>query len=398
MGQLTRGRRYQLNKAALRALEAGHPWIFRRQLSTAVAGFRDGQWLRLVDGGNRPVGWGMFEAEGAIGIRVLKRGEGAPDVHWLGARIHQALGWRSELRRTTDAFRLLHGENDGVPAVTFDVYGRVGVLQTYSPGADPLGRLAAALACRGLDLEAVLWKAPRRRRSTAPGPPAGPAGVRALFGGLPGPIGISEQRRGGDPLRLWVDPVGGQKSGAFLDLRGLRRWVAARPLAGARVLNLFSYTGALGAAAAAAGATEVWNVDASAPALAFGAEHHGDAATTRWIEADVFDWLPTVDPGERFELVLVDPPLMTSRRTGVPRALASYRSLYRQAAPRVAPGGWLVACCCTSRITQGDLRSAVDAAVGADLRFVERLPAEPDHPVRFPQSDYLKILVYRRNG
>jgi len=228
-----------------------------------------------------------------------------------------------------------------------------------------------------------VWKPARRRRA------GGPQRVRALAGALPQrPIAIHEA-----DLELWVDVVGGQKSGAFLDLRALRRWVAGRPLQGKRVLNLFSYTGALGVAARAAGAAEVWNVDSSAPALAFGERHHGGPGV-RWIEAGIFDWLPGLDPDQRFDLVLVDPPLMTSRRSEVPRALAAYRRLYAQVADRVAPGGRLVACCCTSRIGMDQLRAAVDAGLGPGFHFGERLPPEPDHPVRFPESDYLKVIVY----
>ncbi len=382
MPRLTAPRRYQLDKESVRAVERGHPWIFRKRLSSAAAVFPDGQWLRLVDGGNRVIGWGIYEAEGAIGVRVLKRGEGAPDSQWLGARIHQALAWRSDLRKRTDAFRLLHGENDGLPAITFDVYGPVGVLQTYSPGADPLGRLAAAVARRGLDLETVIWKPPRRRRGGEPGQP------RVVAGSAPGPVRFHE-----DGLELWVDPLAGQKSGAFLDLRGLRRRVAARALRGARVLNLFSYTGALGVAARAAGAAEVWNVDASAAALAFGERHHGGPGV-RWIEADIFDWLGGLDAAERFDLVLVDPPLMTSRRSEAPRALAAYRRLYAQVASHVTDGGLVVACCCTSRISLDELRTSVGAGLGPRFRFGERIPTEPDHPVRFPESDYLKVLLY----
>jgi 23S rRNA (cytosine1962-C5)-methyltransferase len=153
-------------------------------------------------------------------------------------------------------------------------------------------------------------------------------------------------------------------------------------------------------AAARAGAAEIWHVDASRAALDFGAAHHmtGAGCEHRWIQADVFDWLPRLDPGERFDVIIVDPPLMTSRIADVPRVLATYRRLYQRAGQHLAPGGYLIACCCTSRVTYQALRRTVDHALGRargkELGFVERLPPEPDHPVRFAEADYLKILVY----
>src|SRR5690606_6062717 len=125
--------------------------------------------------------------------------------------------------------------------------------------------------------------------------------------------------------RFCVDVVGGQKTGAFLDLRGLRRWLAARDLGGARVLDLFSYTGALGVAAERAGAADIWHVDASRPALDVGAAHHvttlSGAAEHRWIQADAFEWLRGSSPADTFDMIIIDPPLMTSRISDVPRVL-----------------------------------------------------------------------------
>jgi 23S rRNA G2069 N7-methylase RlmK/C1962 C5-methylase RlmI len=378
--------RYQLDKRTLAVLSTGHPWIFRDRLSSAAAALADGQWLRLVDGSNATVGHGIHEAEGAIGIRVLSRGPDRPGAAWAGVRLAEALARRAALRTETDAYRAVHGESDGLPAVVFDVYGDVGVLQTYSLGADGLGRHAAAWLRRELGLTGVLWK-PATRRRGAPRP------TRVLAGTVPDLLHLREGDR-----RIAVDLRGGQKSGAFLDLRGLRRWVAAQPLAGARVLNLFAYTGTLAQSAAAAGAAEIWNVDQAAAALAFARDHHaGGAAAQRFIDADVFDWLPhagasVADLG-RFDLVIVDPPSMTSRAVQAPRVLDSYRRLYHAARALLAPGGRLVVACCTSRISRGAFRDTADRAL-SDLRCVADLPPEPDHPVAFPESDYLKVRVY----
>lgn len=404
MRALCRPRRYQLRKEAVRLVAAGHPWLFRGQMSSAAQVFRDGQWLRLFDHENRVVGYGMYQAEGAVAVRLLERSERAPDAAWARERVDAALARRAALRDETDSLRAVHGESDGLPAVVVDVYGTTCVLMTYAAGADALGRLVAGEVARRLELTGIVWKPARRRVGGSGGGAVGAgagaatgaggsAGARVLCGdALTGPLAVHE-----GPLTLWVDPAAGQKSGGFLDLRGLRRRLCGMgdELAGARVLNLFSYTGGLGLAAAAAGAAEVRNVDASAAALELGRRHHAHPAQ-RWTEADVFDWLPRLDPAEQFDLVIADPPPMTSRVSQVGRALASYRRLYRAAAAHVAAGGRVIACCCTSRIELPGFRRAVAAGLGPDFVLEDRLATEVDHPVGFPEADYLKILSFRR--
>jgi len=385
---LTRPRRYQLRKSSIRLLASGHPWLFRGQLSSAAEVFRDGQWLALCDQDNRPVASGIYEAEGAIAVRILERSARPPDAAWVGERAAAALARRvgSPLAGETDAFRAVHGESDGLPAVAIDVYGDTAVLETYSIGADALGRLAAAIVRRQLGLARVIWKPALRRR----GGQSAARAPRALSGVLPEqPLRVRE-----GALELWVDAAGGQKSGAYLDLRGLRRWLAGQDLAGVRVLNLFSYTGWLGLAAEKAGAAQIWNVDSSAVALAFAARHHaGTDGRQRHICADVFEWLPGLAREEAFDLVIADPPPMTSRMSQVERALAAYRRLYAEIGRRVAPGGRVAACCCTSRIDERDFRRAVTAGLGPRFRVDQRLSPEIDHPVGFLEADYLKVLL-----
>jgi 23S rRNA (cytosine1962-C5)-methyltransferase len=197
-----------------------------------------------------------------------------------------------------------------------------------------------------------------------------------------------------DGLAFAVDLAAGQKTGTYLDLRGLREAVAALPLANARVLNTFAYTGMLGRAAEAAGAAEIVQVDQSEGALAFAAAHHVvDAGKHRFITADVFSWLPTAEAG--FDLVIVDPPSMTSKKAQVPSVLAAYRKLYKAAARLVRPGGLVVAACCTSRVEREVFHKTVRAALGEGFTRERELPPEADHPVTFAQADYLKIALWR---
>jgi 23S rRNA (cytosine1962-C5)-methyltransferase len=258
--------RYQLNKHALQIVEAGHPWLFRDQLSSAAGALGDGQWLRLVDGQNRVVGHGIHEAEGAIGIRILARGDTRPDAAHFGRAVDAALARREGLRAETDAFRAIHGESDGLPAVVIDVFAQTVVVQTYSLGSEALGRWAAARVARAVGATAIVDKPAQRRRrkldDDAPRDEHGEPLARVLRG-QPGP----EVRFREGALTLTARPLTGQKSGTFLDLRGLRRRLASMKLDGARVLNLFAYTGTLGLACEHAGAKEILQVDRAMAAL-----------------------------------------------------------------------------------------------------------------------------------
>lgn len=448
-------RRYQLKKDAIAIIEGGHPWLFREQMSSAAQVFEDGDWLRLVDGANRVIGYGMFEAEGAIAIRVLRLGEARPDAAWVRHQLAVALGRRNALAARTDAVRLVNGESDGLAAVVVDRFADTIIVSSYSAGADVLARYVASLLAatargsikldtpaptgegdaaitqpieilRDLDghheLDAgVTAPIPAVRTAAAVRPPtpspvphgelgpvigaatnvilrparrrqAPPQPHRVLYGTAPATIEFHEDGRA-----LIVDLEGGHKTGTYLDLRALRRAIADSALANARVLNLFAYTGTLGRAAELAGATSITQVDQSARALQFAAAHHvGDPAKHQFVVADVFEWFPALPDTEQFDLVIVDPPSMTSKAAQIPSTLAAYRKLYRAAARHVAPHGAVVAACCTSRIDRDLFKRTVREALGEGFALERDLPPEPDHPVGFAQADYLKISMWRR--
>lgn len=380
-------RRYQLKKEAAGVVLRDHPWIFRDTLSSAALVFRDGDWLRLIDGSNKVLGYGFYEAEGAIAIRVLRRGDARPDAAWVKQKLTAALAKRAELSRKTDGLRLVHGDSDGLPAVVIDRFGDTLVAQSYARGADALTRFSAYVLARELSIPHVLLMPAHRRRSTEATP-------RVLRGTPPEVTTFTEEG-----MTFSVDLDGGQKSGTYLDLRGLRRAVRTAPLAGTRVLNLFSYSGMLGAAAELAGAAHVVQVDGSERALAFAKAHHvADPAKHELVHADVFTWLPSHSPGTTYDLVIVDPPSMTSNKQQVPAVLAGYKKLYRAAAPLVRPGGVLVAACCTSRVERAEFDKLVAATIGPGFERETVIAPEPDHPVGFTQADYLKIGWYRKRG
>jgi 23S rRNA (cytosine1962-C5)-methyltransferase len=381
-----KARRYQLTKDAVaiidrpgRARQGGHPWIFRDQLSTAAQVFRDGDLLRLVDGANKVIAYGTFEAEGAIAIRIVRRGPDKPDAAWLRATLDAAIAKRVPLAERTNAMRLVHGENDGIPAVVVDRYNDTVVVSSYAAGSDAYARFVGRALGRRAEFSNVLLESPQRRRGAV-------MPQRALAGTVPGVVHFDE-----DGLSFAVDLAAGQKTGTFLDLRGLRRAVATTDLAGKSVLNLFAYTGMLGRCAEAAGATRIVQVDRSQRALDFARAHHViDPGKHDFVVEDIFERMPA---GE-FDLVIVDPPAMTSKKSQVPSALAAYRKLYGAARERVRPGGLLVAACCTSRIERAAFHDVVRHTTAFAME--RELPVEVDHPVAFREADYLKIAWWRR--
>jgi 23S rRNA (cytosine1962-C5)-methyltransferase len=378
-------RRYQLNKQAAQVAKSGHPWIFRKQLSSAAAIFKDGQWLQLVGHDNEVIGYGIYQQHGLQGIRILKRGKDAPSKIWLKTELVKALGKREKLVSSTNAYRVLHGENDGFPGIVFDVYTDVGVLQTYSTSVDVFGRFCAAVLRDKMQLKGVLWKFPKRRAGKAP-----EVTERVLFGKVPEVIDFKE-----GSLQFSVDLRRGQKSGSFLDLRGLRRWLAKQSLKDKTVLNLFSYTGMLGLCAHSAGATKVINVDDSAAALAFGEKHHSGAGI-EWRRSDIFAELQNQDKSPLYDVIVCDPPLVAANQEGVAAALDGYRRIFTAASKQVKPGGYLICCCCTSRISRGRFLEFTGALFARKFSLSGNLSPEIDHPSAFDEGDYLKILIYKK--
>jgi 23S rRNA (cytosine1962-C5)-methyltransferase len=372
-------KRHVLKRPVCDGLESGHPWVFRDKVGDDSS-LADGDWLQLVDPGGAVIGTGIYQAEGGVAIRVFRLGHRSVTVGWLKQQLETAIDRRSALSKDTDAFRILNGESDGFPGIVLDVYAGVGVLQTYAPGVDALGRYLAGLVADKLRLESLIWKAPSKRVGGAA------QSNRLLRGSRPYVVKFHE----GD-LPLAADLFSGQKSGTYLDLRGLRRYLLGQNLRGKKVLNLFAYTGMAGLACALAGAREVVNVDQAQPSLDFGRRYHKNPAM-KWVAADVFTWINDL-AAQDYDLIIVDPPSMASNKTQVIKALKAYHRLYTTLLSKLKPGGTIVACCCTSRVSPREFEDKVSFA----LRPLSRkfaMPMEVDHKPAFSEADYLKILVF----
>lgn len=371
-------------------LKSRHPWIYRNRLpddAPALRGLVDGDWIRVET--ERQSAFGLYDSEGAIAVRLFERDE-VPDDAWWTTAVERAVRRRDDLRDAGHtAYRLIHGEGDGLPAIVADRYGRFAVLQPHAASVEPYLELIARSLLRAAGLKGVVV-----RRDD---------GLDTLAGEPPPP----EETIVENGLKFLANVRDGQKTGLFLDHREHRATV--RELAaGRRVANLFAYVGGFSVHALAGGATEVWSVDVAAAALRDAERnvalnelppelHHA-------IEADVFAAVPEwASAGERFDLTVLDPPSLARSKRQRATALRAYQRLNADAARLTAPGGLLATASCTAQVDRKAFEAAVRSglrAAGRRGRVIVRGSQPSDHPVlrSFPEGRYLKFLVLELDG
>ncbi len=374
-----------------RAVALGHPWIYDRALGpTALPA---GAVVEVH--ADAPLGCGFVDPTSPIRVRMLARDPAAIiDDGFCRTRAAAAATRRrgQPALADTDAVRAIHGENDALPGLTIDVYAGTAVVVFDGGAAAALWRprlpaILAGLGDGGLAVRATWVRGVRGAR-----------GADARDGGDGGPtVPIVEHG-----ARFTVDVRAGQKTGFFLDQRGNRARIAALA-GGARVLNLFAYTGGFSVAAGRAGAAAVTSVDIAPAAIAAADRHWRDnglpADHHRAVAADCFDFLAAAaGRGERWDVVVVDPPSFAASEAARPAGLAAYQRLNLAALAVTSPGGLLVAASCSSHVTERDLRGVlaeVGAAAARSLVVVEARGHDPDHPTlpAFPEGQYLKLLI-----
>ena len=322
------------------------------------------------------------------------------DEAFLSARLAAAVSARASLAGDTNAVRLVFGENDGLPGLVVDRYGDVAVAQFLGVGPERWKPEIVAALREHAGVATVLERSEAGVRKLEGLPPV--QGV--LVGEQPGePIEIWEKRNGSDETWTFaVDVLGGHKTGFYLDQR-VARGVVAGLSAGQRVLNMFGYTGGFSVAAYRGGATHVTTVDSSAPALAL-AERNlavNGCPPGDLVKADAFsDLRARRDRGERYGLIILDPPKLAANEREIPRAARAYKDINWLACRLLEPGGHLVTFSCSGAISD-DLFAKIVAGgaldAGRELAIVARLDQPADHPVRlsFPEGRYLKGLVAR---
>ena len=320
------------------------------------------------------------------------------DAAFIARRIATATDARaSMLDERHNAARLVHGESDGLPGVIADRYGDVIVVALTSAGAEFFRTdIVAALAALP-GVRCVYERSDAEVRSLEGLPPR--TGVAQ--GQLPHEVTMLE-----DALTYLVDPVGGQKTGFYLDQRDNRRLVRTLA-AGRRVLNVFCYTGGFTLAALAGGASEVVSIDSSDEALAQARANVSrnaelDATRNTWIGADAFTELRQLrNAAASFDLIVLDPPKFAPTAAHAERASRAYKDVNLLALKLLAPGGILVTFSCSGGVS-AELFQKILAGAALDAnacaQIVQRLTASADHPValEFPEGEYLKGFVLRK--
>ena len=381
-----------LRKNQDRRVRGGHPWIFSNEIAEVEGEVENGDLVDVTDFRGAFLGRAYYNAHSLIAARLLTRGRDPIDAAFFARRFERALRLRESVLPGAAAVRLVYGESDQVPGLVVDRYGDVLVAQVLTLGIERRAEMVREA------LERVFRPRGCVRAADAP--------VRSLEG-LPLERGTWW---GEVPQRLEVEVEGfkvevdlehGQKTGLFLDQR-LNRHQAEARASGRRVLDAFCYQGQWALHAARGGAREVVALDSSKGALAAAArnfERNGVADRVRLVEGDAFDVLRDLErAGERFGLVVLDPPALIKSRKSLEAGERAYRDLNRVAMRLLDEEGTLITCSCSHHLDDGLFQQLlIEAARAAHrpFRIAEWSGAAPDHPrlLAVPETHYLKCAV-----
>jgi 23S rRNA (cytosine1962-C5)-methyltransferase len=380
----------QVNAYSEKWVRRGFPWVYPKEVTAGQP--RRGDEVVVRAPGGEALGRGIGD-DGWIAVRIYAKPEVSLDAAWMSGVV-RAASWRAEvLGDDTDAYRLIHGENDGLPGVRVDCWGPHRTVIADTPAVKPLlGLLTDALVQGGA---ASVCVSTRRDPRDADGREE----LRGVLYGEP-PAQVVVRERG---LRFVVRPDQGPDVGLYPDMREARAWLASR-VGGRRVLNLFAYTGAFSVMAAANGA-EVVTVDLSERYLAWAKENF--AANGLAVHDDTFiaeDSFKALDRlrrrGEQFSLVIVDPPSFSHSDAGMFSVERDYVRLVAACARVVAPGGWLLAATNHGQTSPHQFQGFVEDGcrkAGREAQEIWRGREAPDFPAGswFPEGRYLKVGLWR---
>ena len=368
---------------------SGHPWIFSSDIADRD-GAQPGQAVKVADPRGRPLGTAHYSSSSQISLRVLSRQVEEIGRDFFLRRLRAAEAHRRAVVRHTDAYRVVHGEADLLPALVVDRYGDYLVVQTLDQGMDAAKSAIASSLDEIFHPKGIVARndvAVREKEEL-------PLETTVLSGEVPESVTV--QMNG---LTLRADLLRGQKTGIFLDQRDNYR-AAARYARGGNALDCFTSTG--GFALHVAGKCEsVEAADSSGPALVTARANAAanGIANIDFKEADIFQLLSNYASARRhFSMVVLDPPAFAKSRRNVESATTGYKEINLRALRLLPPGGILVTCSCSHHLGESALLELVaQASLDANrtLRVLERRTQSQDHPILLtvPETLYLKCLI-----
>jgi 23S rRNA (cytosine1962-C5)-methyltransferase len=385
----------RLKRGEERRIEGGHLWVFSNEVDierTPLTAFAAGARVRVISSRDKFLGYAYVNPHALICARILGRDPvHPPSRSLLVHRLQVALALRERLY-DRPYYRLAHGESDGLPGLVLDRYGDIVVGQAGTAGMEALKDDVVAAVRKVIAPAQFIWKNDGSARDLE----GLPGYVEADAGEVPATI-LTEE----NGIAFHVPMAGGQKTGWFFDQAANRRMLL-KYVPGARVLDVFSYVGAWGIAAARAGASEVMCVDSSATALAAIERTAADnRLAVRTLRGDAFDALEELHRGgERFDVVILDPPAFIKRKKQIPKGEAAYRRLNQLGLQLLGRDGILASCSCSYHLDPEHLVTLIQKAARHTSRFVQILESggqSPDHPVHpaIPETRYLKAFFCR---
>ena len=391
---------------ALRQLRSGHPWLFEGSIRSVNHEGAAGDLAVVFDDDRNFAAIGLWDPASPIRVKILHVGKPtAIDDTWFRMTLAAALARRDTLVRSIDgptpttAYRVVHGENDGLPGLVIDRYGHVAVVKLYTAAWIPHLPALLPLIREAVPVSSIVLRLARNLQGQL---------LHGLDEGmsLVGPDVVAPVPFFEHGLRFEADVVHGQKTGHFLDQRENRIMVGAMAK-GARVLDLFSCTGGFSVHAAAGGARSAHSVDSSPHAIEMAQRNMSlnsalPAVAACRHETTIGEAYGTLErlvaEKRRYDIVVVDPPSFARNAPSVPKAITAYERLAELAVALVEREGMLVQASCSARVVEADFIRAVHtgaAKANFELDEIRRTEHAIDHPIGFAEGAYLKTLYAR---
>ena len=388
-----------LKKGEGRTLKAGGMWVFDNEIESIIGRFENGSIVTVHDFDGYPMGRGFINQNSRIRIRLMTRNVHQEiDHEFLRERVKTAWEYR---KKTVDtgSCRVIFGEADFLPGLVIDKFSDVLVVESLALGIDRfkleiVDLLKEELRKDGIEIRGVYERSDAKVRLNE--------GMERIKGFLSEEFDTNVQIEE-NGVKYLVDVKDGQKTGFFLDQK-YNRLAIQKLCKDARVLDCFTHTGSFALNAAVAGAREVTGVDASEPAVAQAvknAELNGVQDRAKFICRDVFELLPELEKqGEKYDVVILDPPAFTKSRNSVKNAIKGYREINLRGMKLVKDGGFLATCSCSHFMTYELFTETIGQAarnVHKRLRQVEFRTQAPDHPILWAadESYYLKFYIFQ---